>query len=337
MNAQEQDIDFPLPSSLSNLRVRRFKGREDFALMSDISMRSWKADAFDFMKTGDDIESAYKEDPKRDPGRELIFIESGDKVIAYGEASFMEKSPQDILCYHYAHVLPEHRSGGLRQAMKQFNERHLRRTFAEEHSGKKGMLYSWALSEPNNWQNLLMADGYTPSWHLFEMVRPNLDDIPDLDLPRELTVRPITEDDYRRIWEATKETFIGQPWSFDEMWDEAHYRQWLKSTEFMPDLWQIAWDGDEVAGSVQSYIDEDENRSFQRRRGHTERIFVAPAWRGKGVARALIARSLKDLRERGMTEAVLDTEEANVHEAYRLYQSMGYQIVYQFTWYQKSL
>jgi len=122
-----------------------------------------------------------------------------------------------------------------------------------------------------------------------------------------------------------------------EMWDEAHYERWLSSPTFKPDLWQIAWVGDEIVGSVQSFIDEDENREFGRRRGHTEQIFVVPSWRGKGLAKALIARNLRLLKDKGMTDATLDTEEANVHQAYKVYQRMGYRVVKQFTFYQKPL
>jgi len=38
-----------------------------------------------------------------------------------------------------------------------------------------------------------------------------------------------------------------------------------------------------------------------------------------------------------MTDATLDTEEANVHQAYKAYERMGYRVVKQFTFYQKPL
>jgi hypothetical protein len=49
---------------------------------------------------------------------------------------------------------------------------------------------------------LLEMAGYTPVRVGYEMVRPNLDDIPDFPLPDGIEVRPVHPDHYRRIWEA---------------------------------------------------------------------------------------------------------------------------------------
>ena len=40
----------------------------------------------------------------------------------------------------------------------------------------------------------------------------------------------------------------------------ANYEEWLEDpVAMMPDLWQIAWDGDEVAGQVRSLVNHKEN------------------------------------------------------------------------------
>src|SRR3970282_1470345 len=62
-------------------------------------------------------------------------------------------------------------------------------------------------------------------------------------------------------------------------------------------------DGDQVSGMVLNYINEEENQVYDRRRGYTEDIAVRRPWRRRGLAGALIARSLETLRERGMDEA----------------------------------
>ena len=68
-------------------------------------------------------------------------------------------------------------------------------------------------------------------------------------------------------------------------------------------LWRVAWDGDEVAGQVRSFINAEENERRGRLRGYTEHISVRRPWRRRGLARALIAASFPLLRARGMTEA----------------------------------
>jgi hypothetical protein len=166
------------------------------------------------------------------------------KPVAFAEVNTMQKSENELQCFQYVHVLPDCRGEGLREALLRFNERTLRDAVRDRPQKVSGVYRSWALSVPNDWQSVLVSEGYSPAWHLFEMVRPNLDDVMEVQLPEGLSMRPIRKDDYRKVWDASKEAFMGQPWSNDEMWDETHYRMWLTSPEFAPELWQIAWDGD---------------------------------------------------------------------------------------------
>ncbi len=334
---QYLDIEFSPGKNTADIRFRRFRGREDFATMSDISIKSWEADHIDFVKTKESYEDEFKHDTHGDPTRNLLFAEANGSVVAFAEASLNQMRQNELLCFQYVHVLPQFRGEGLREALSRFNEKTLREIVHDRPRDEMKLFHSWALSSPNEWQELLLSEGYEPAWHVFEMVRPDLDNVPDFELPEGVTVRPTAKCDYRKVWEASKKTFKGQPWCEDERWDEAHYERWLVSPLFTPDLWQIAWHGDDIVGSVQSYIDHEENKTFSRKRGHTECIFVNPSWRGKGLAKALIARSLRLLKDRGMSEATLDTEVANVSQAYKVYQRMGYQVVKQFTFYQKPL
>ena len=64
----------------------------------------------------------------------------------------------------------------------------------------------------------------------------------------------------------------------------------------MPDLdtslWRVAWDGDEVAGSVWPHLPE-ENEKLGLGRGWLEHISVRRPWRRRGLATALIAETLR--------------------------------------------
>jgi mycothiol synthase len=64
---------------------------------------------------------------------------------------------------------------------------------------------------------------------------------------------------------------------------------------------------------------------------------VRPPWRRRGLARALIARSLQDLKDYGMEEAELGVDSENESAAFRLYESMGYRTFSIDTWYRKPM
>jgi len=69
---------------------------------------------------------------------------------------------------------------------------------------------------------------------------------------------------------------------------------------FDPSLWQVAWEGDQVAGGVLGYLDPAENEEEARKRGYTECVWVWRPWRRRGLARALLVRSVAMFVEMGM-------------------------------------
>ena len=91
--------------------------------------------------------------------------------------------------------------------------------------------------------------------------------------------------------------------------------------------WVIAFDGDEIAGGIWNRIDPAENAHHGRRTRRPRRPSGRGArWRRRGLAKALIARSLVALRDRGMTSAALDVDGANPNQAMSLYLGQGFEI-----------
>jgi len=164
-----------------------------------------------------------------------------------------------------------------------------------------------------------------------------LGEAPGNPLPVGLEIRPVQPEHMRSVWEAQREMNQGLFENVGEDWLDEKYPAWLANPENNPRFWQVAWDGEQLAGMVLARIDEKENDAHQRRRGHTEHIFVRPAWRGRGLASALIARSLQVLKEQGMQEAELGVDSENDSAAFRLYERMGYKTYSADTWLRKVI
>ena len=185
---------------------------------------------------------------------------------------------------------------------------------------------------------MLEREGYRPARYFWEMVRPTLDDLPDFPLPEGLEVRPVLPEHYRAIWDAANEAFCDH-WGF-VLPSEEDYQAWLNDKIFFwPQLWQIAWDktSNQVVGQVRTFIDQSQNEKYQRKRGFTEFISVRQPWRKRGLARALIALSLKAQKESGMTESALGVDSENICGANRIYEACGFRVVKRTTAYRKPL
>jgi ribosomal protein S18 acetylase RimI-like enzyme len=221
--------------------------------------------------------------------------------------------------------------------MLDYCEGRLREIAAGHPANGPRVFEAWAADTETHWESVLVEAGYQVVRYGLMMTRPDLENIPDLPLPDGLEVRPVQPDQYRLVWEAASEAFRDHWGVSEEEWAEEHYQHWIEHPTFQPHLWQVAWDGDQVAGMVQNFIDEEENREYGRKRGWTEGICVRRPWRRRGLAKALIARSFGVLKEQGMTEAALGCDAENLSGAVHLYRSMGFQPFKRQTGYRKPM
>jgi len=167
------------------------------------------------------------------------------------------------------------------------------------------------------------------------MLRPDLENIPEAPLPAGLEVRPVLPAHMPLIFSAMCEAFRDH-WGYISPSD-ADYQEWLDDPKSDPSLWRVAWDGDQVAGSVQSFINQTENKEYGRLRGYTEEISVRRNWRRRGLARALLVQSLHAVKAAGMQEAGLGVDSQNPNQAFALYESVGFRTVKQLFAYRKPL
>jgi ribosomal protein S18 acetylase RimI-like enzyme len=86
-----------------------------------------------------------------------------------------------------------------------------------------------------------------------------------------------------------------------------------------------AFDGDDLAGSVMLFWDEEQNRSKHKQAGLTEFLFVLPRWRGLGLGSYLLTQGLLFLKKQGFLEARLEVRAADI-AALGLYNKLGYQV-----------
>ena len=163
------------------------------------------------------------------------------------------------------------------------------------------------------------------------MVRPL--DVP-LDrplIPQGFKIRHLSDQDEIEAYIALVNSAIPGATSV-----ETHQR-WIETPEYIPelDLIAVADDGT-FAAFCQSYYDPLELVRSTRREGWTDPIGTAPAYRKKGLARAIVLEALWRLKSRGIEDAVLGVAGSN-EVAQKLYESIGYRAIYKMYDYVKVL
>jgi mycothiol synthase len=325
--------------SPSNLRFRTFRGETDYPVITAIIQACKETDGVEHSTTLEDVRNDYEHLVNSDPYRDMLFAEVDARSVGYVRAWWQVNSDGEWIGFSVGYVMPDYRRRGIGRNLLDFVE--LRLKEISDHLVETGQLSASApryyLHEVHEKalakESLLKHAGYQAIRYEYDMVRPDLENIPDLPLPAGLEVRPVLPEHYRPVFDASNEAFRDH-WCYIEEPEESFQKMQVEPI-FDPSLWRVAWDGDQIAGMVLSFINKAENEEFKRKRGYTENICVLRPYRKQGLAKALIALSLKALKERGMEHAALGVDAENTSGATHLYEKMGFRVVSRGTIYRK--
>lgn len=327
------------------VKFRAFAGPTDFEAMVACANASFAADQTGFFRKVEDVARDYASFTSCVPKRDVWIAEAGAEIAGYVRSWHWAQADGLQLYSQFAVVAPHWRRQGIGAALHAWLEAHQRgmavahqRAMVAPHrSAPRNAHHAFVTQGETARAALLVKSGYKPERYFFTMERPTLDAVADFPLPEGLEVRAVQPEHYRAIWDAHFRAFQSH-WGYGPP-DEADYVKWLGSPAFQPHLWQVAWDMQthQVAGQVRTYIDDAWNAGNGRKRGWTEFISVGEPWRRRGLARALISRSLRAQAAAGMTESGLAVDSQNLSGANRVYEDCGFIVARRNCVYRKSL
>ncbi len=331
----------PRTKDIAGLTLRGFRGEADYPKILGIIHWCSTEDGLERSETLEDIVNTYTHLHHCDPYSDMLFLEIDGREVGYSRVWWEVEGSGKWIGFQLGNVLPQWRWKGIGSSLLRFNETRLLQIARQlKENGELPvdapcMLDNFVSASEKDRINLLERRNYQVVRNAFEMVRPDLENIPDLPMPGGVEVRAVEPDHMRLIWEASNEAFRDHWGYIPDPWEE--YEQVMDDPDFDPSLWRVAWQGDQIAGMVLSFINKDENAMYGRKRGYTENICVRRPWRHKGLAKALIAQSLMALKERGMTEAGLGVDAENISGALHLYEFMGYRVVKRSAMYREEI
>ena len=324
---------YPTAPTLAGITFRHVVMPDDFAAMNVVANAARFAEGDQWVTNDEQFRHFYENLSNCDPATDVVIAERDGTIAAYGRASWYEAIDGERFYEVTVLAHPDHPD--LIEPLLVTVEARCRQIAAGHPPGAK-QLEAEATDEATARLAAMARMGYQPVRYSYLMVRPTLDDLPDAALPEGLEVRPVQPDQLRTIFDAEVEAFRDH-WGASVP-TEADFRQFVSDpVQGQYAIWKVAWDGDQVAGMVRGWINPAENERYGRRRGWVEHISVRRPWRKRGLARALIGLTIRELRERGMTEGALGVDTENPSGALRLYESCGFVAVKRDAIYRKPL
>jgi mycothiol synthase len=140
------------------------------------------------------------------------------------------------------------------------------------------------------------------------------------------TYRPGTDDE--ALHAMHQEAFAGH-WEFVAHPLENWLRWRTERGDYDPDLWQIALEGEAVAGAALCFA--------AREHGWVLDLAVGTRWRRRGLGLSLLQAGFHELYRRGHTHVGLEVDSENETGATRLYERAGMRVTRRYATFEKLL
>jgi ribosomal protein S18 acetylase RimI-like enzyme len=168
----------------------------------------------------------------------------------------------------------------------------------------------------------MVAMGFAPVRYVDDLVR-SLDQLPGVGDVEGIAIVPWPHDRDEEIRRVKNEAFMDHWGSTPSSADD--WKQQVRGFGARADLSFVALDDDDqVVGHALNHRYEADD-TVGRSEGWIDSLGTLDAWHGRGVASALVLRSLRAFRDVGLTHAALSVDSENPTGASRLYRSLGFE------------
>lgn len=252
--------------------------------------------------------------PRLDLQRDVWLVDDDrGPLVGYGYC-WVEAPPGGMVAEQI--VDPAARGRGLSGFLLELTEERAAELLSAAEPGAEGLLGVWSHHTDKARIELIERRGFQHVRTFLRLDRELGLEVEPPDWPAGITVRTFRRGrDEAAVHAAGEEAFRDhfRPAEMDlDEWLEFRFSR----DDLDAGLWFVAWDGDDVAGSVLAFETPVG--------GYVDELSVRRPWRGRGLGRALLLQACAELRRRGQPLAYLGVDSTNPTGAMHLYESAGF-------------
>jgi len=254
--------------------------------------------------------------------RTSIGIVDDDQLVAFGWLRVSPPSPA-WKAQQLAGVHPDYVGRGIGRLILRELESKAVAVRDMEAPGLPGELKIWLDPERPRTVALVAAAGYE-TWRYFFRMRCDLHNpVPAVPVPADVVIRRFRPSDDEAVRLVSNASFADH-WGSTPMDRERWRADYADSSSFRPEQsWVALLDGEVVAFVLTSEF-EAESRERGYPTGYIARVGTTRGARGRGIAGALLARTLGGLTQAGYRYAELGVDADSQTGAGRLYERVGF-------------
>lgn len=221
-------------------------------------------------------------------------------------------------------VHPAHRNKGVGSAILEWMEERACQKFSQFHDKKPRMLRTSCQDYMADRIALFKQHDFEAVRYSYKMRRSLAPPLPEKPLPQGLQLISWTEE----LDDPLRHTFndaFSEQWGLPTMNEELWQKFFVGVPQFRSDLTYLAMDGETIVGFCLNWVDDARNGQTGIGEGWIEAVGTLPAWRGQGLASALLVHSMNAFAAEGLQHAGLDVDTQNPTGALRLYEKLGFE------------
>ncbi len=245
--------------------------------------------------------------------------------VGYGYTIYLPSAVRLERCYLDGGVVPEHRNRGVGRALIEWGKRRATEQLTSSGSDLPKYIRVDGRDFVEPAHRLYARTGFEPIRYFDELIRP----LTDLPSPDRADVAEIEIVPWRD--ELSEETRDVKNAAFADHWgstptSKARWDMMMKAATTRLDL---SWLALNTEGAVVGYCINDRFEADDdvtgRRDGWIGNVGTLDAYRGRGIASALMIRSLHGFAAEGLTHAKLGVDSDSPTGAPRLYRQLGFE------------
>ncbi len=323
------------PSDFSNY-IWRPAVLEDAAAIQRLFLDSDAVDGTHRTDNIADIQLEF-EDPDVDVEKDsLMAIAPTGEVAALAWVYIFPTAETKLQAYFWGGVHPQHRRQGLGSAILGWMETRASQALLARPEDLPRIMRLHCNDFEHERIAFFTRHGYQIARHFFEMRRDLSQPIAAPDLDGGLRLVAWTPELDPLIFDAFNESFRDH-WGFEPMTKAAWDLFMVGRESFRPDLSYAVLDGNQVAGFSINFLNEEENERKGIREAWVGDLGVRRPWRKRGIATALLNRSMLDFKAAGMDYASLGVDTENPTGALGVYERVGFAAVKRSISFQKPV
>jgi ribosomal protein S18 acetylase RimI-like enzyme len=294
--------------------------------IDDVTALMRAADAVDhpnFLTTREEIAEDFESSFVDTAFDTLIGVDDAGTPVAYGIAMLPPGQDTLVRSILFGTVHPHWRGRGIGRQLLRWQEARALQQLASSQKTLPGWIVAYINERSVTTDQLFDRAGFETARYYFELTRVLDEPIPVVPLPPEFAIAHPRSEQFEQLRLARNDAFRDH-WG-SQPTSEEQWRAFASRPMFRPDLsFVVTAPNGDIAGFVLSEVNEDDWPGQGFSSGYIDLVGVTRAWRGRGVAPAMLASTLTAFRDEGLDRAVLDVDSESLTGALRLYEGVGF-------------